>query len=66
MNDSRSCEFMPLDVMHMQGLWMIWIILRHEHKDVDDMNDFGLWAQGSKYIEQLRVVVDMSDSCKWT
>ena len=52
--------------MHMQGLWMIWIILRHEHKDVDDMNDFGLWAQGSKYIEQLRVVVDMSDSCKWT
>ena len=26
---------------------------------VVDINDFGLWAQGSKYYEQLRVVDDM-------
>ena len=32
---------------------------------MDDMNDSGLWAQGSRYYEQLRVVVDTNDSSSW-
>ena len=31
----------------------------YELKVVVDMNDFGLWAQSSRYYEQLRVVDDM-------
>ena len=27
-----------------------------------DMNDYGLWAQGSRCYEQLKVVDDMNDS----
>ena len=29
---------------------------------VNDMNDFGSWAQASKIYEQFKVVVDMKDS----
>ena len=29
---------------------------------MDYMNNSRLWAQGSKFYEQLRVVVDMNDS----
>ena len=32
---------------------------------MDDMNNFGLWAQGSNCYEQLKVVVDMNDSGLW-
>ena len=41
------------------------MILLHEHKDVDEMNDFRSWAQGSRYVEQLRIFIDMNDSYTW-
>ena len=32
---------------------------------VDDMNNFWLWAQSSRYYEQLKVVVYMNDYRSW-
>ena len=32
---------------------------------MDDINDSGSWAQGSRYYTQLRVVIDMNDSRSW-
>ena len=32
---------------------------------MDDMNDSGSWAHGSKYYEQLKTVVDMNDLGLW-
>ena len=33
--------------------------------DVDDMNDFGSWAQGFIWYEHLKAVVDMNDFELW-
>ena len=33
---------------------------------MDYMNDSRSWAQGSKFYEQLKVVVDMNDSRLWS
>ena len=46
-------------------LWMIWMILNHELRVVDDMNDFELWAHNSRCYEQLKVMVDMNDFRSW-
>ena len=54
--------------MSSLGLWMIWMILDHELRVVDDMNDMNdskLWAHNSRYDEQLKVVVDMNDFESW-
>ena len=59
MNYLGSNELKPLDAMTSSGLWMIWMILGCEPmalnamniKVVDDMNDFGLWAQNSRCYE---------------
>ena len=32
---------------------------------MDDMNNFGSWAQSFKYYEQLRAMVDMNDFELW-
>ena len=68
MKDLISRELRPLDVMSSLGLWMIWMILDHELRVVDDMNDMNdskLWAHNSRYDEQLKVVVDMNDFESW-
>ena len=41
MNDLGSCELRPLDTMNNSNLLMLWMILCHELKVLDDMNDFG-------------------------
>ena len=33
---------------------------------MDDMKDFGLWAQGSRSYEQMRAAIDMNDSGLWS
>ena len=49
MNDLISRELRLLDAMSSLGLWMIWMILHHEQRVVDDMNDFELWAHDSRF-----------------
>ena len=49
MNDLISHELRPLYAMSSLGLWMIWMILHHEQRVVDDMNDFELWAHDSRF-----------------
>ena len=43
MNDSRSCQFKPLDVVNHLGLWMTLTTLGHELSTVDTMNTSRLW-----------------------
>ena len=64
-NDLISRELRPLDALSNLGLWMIWMILRHELRMVDDMNDSELCTHNSRYYEQLKVVVDMNDFESW-
>ena len=37
------------------------MILDHELRAMDDINDYGSWTQGSRSYEQHKVVVDMND-----
>ena len=64
MNDLGCHELKPLNAMSSLGLWMIWMILHHELRVVDDMNDSRSWAHNSRYYEQLMVVVDMTQGCE--
>ena len=42
-----------MDDMKNYGSWV---------RDVDDINDVVLWAQGFRFYEQVKVVDDMNDS----
>ena len=57
-----SREIRALEVMHNLRLSMTRKTLGHELRVVDDMKDFGSRAQGFRYYEQLKVVVDMNNS----
>ena len=43
MNDSRSCQFKPLDAMNLLGLWMTLTTPGRELSALDTMNTLGLW-----------------------
>ena len=43
MNDSRSCQFKPLDFVNRLGLWMTLTTLGRELSIVDTMNTSRLW-----------------------
>ena len=51
--------------MKSLGMWMIWMILRHDLKVVHDMNDSKSWAHDSRNYEQLKVMVDMNHFELW-
>ena len=79
MNDLISSKLRPLDALSSLGLWMIWMILRHELRVLDVMNDWVmsswlkiLWtAQGCGWHEWLRVMslrlwmLWAAQSCRW-
>ena len=43
MNDLRSRQLNPLDVVNCLGLWMTLMTLSHELSALDTMNTSGLW-----------------------
>ena len=51
MDDLGSRELRPLDAMSSSRLWMIGMILHHELRVVDDMNNSRSGAHGSRYYE---------------
>ena len=58
MNDPGSCELKPLNLMNCSKFWMMWMILHHELKPLNDMNYSGLGRE-------LRVVDVINNSWLW-
>ena len=66
MNDLGSHELNPLHDLNSSRLWMTWTTSGSELKALVELKDSELWAQGSRYYEQLRFVDDMNNlgSCE--
>ena len=44
---------------------MICTIVGRELKDINDMNNFGLWTKGCRCYEQFRAMDEMNDYESW-
>ena len=56
MNKSESCELKPLGARNSLGLWMIWMILGREPKDLNVMNQSRLWMTHGSHLKGLHAM----------
>ena len=62
MNDSRSCQFKPLDAMNLLGLCMTLTTPGRELSALDTMNTLGLWLTWMTLGHKLKALDAMKNS----
>ena len=65
MNDCRSCQFRPPNVVNHLGLWMTLTTLSRELNVLDTMDTSGLWLTSMTLGRKLRALNAMKNSRVW-
>ena len=65
MNHLESCELRPLDGMNIIALRVIWMILGHEEKAPNVMNNSRLWMTWMTQGHELRALDAINNSRLW-